>query len=96
MSPELALTVVVETAEVDVTIQLQADETRLATLPVQAAAANEGMALVAVTTAVVKVPQKALTSSRRFGARSPRRQLSALQVIAATAAGAMRARAALS
>lgn len=85
----------VETADVDVAIQLHADETRLATLPVHACTANDGIALVAVTDAVVKVPQKAFASSIRFAARSPRRQLSALQ-LAATAAGAKKARTALS
>lgn len=55
----VVVVVVVGAAEVEETIQLQAEETRLATFPVHAAAANEGMAFVAVTMAVVKVPQKA-------------------------------------
>lgn len=50
-------------AEVAVTAQLQALLTRLTMFPVHAATANEGMAFVAVTEAVVKVPQKACTST---------------------------------
>ena len=48
-----------EVEETVVAIQLQALLTRLATFPVQAAAAYDGIA----TEAVVKVPQKALASS---------------------------------
>lgn len=68
----------------DTAIQLQALEIRLATSPVQAATANVGSPAVAVTVAVVNVPQKPRASSMRAVARSPRRQLSALQSAAAT------------
>ena len=78
--------------EVDVAMQVQALLTRLATSPVQAWTANVGIAAVAVTGAVVKVPQNALASSKRAEARSPRRQLSALQACAEAEARLPRAR----
>lgn len=80
---ELDETDVDGTDEVAVAMQLHALLTRLATSPVQAAAANEGIA----TEAVVKVPQNAFASSIRLAARRPRRQLSALQLAATAAAG---------
>lgn len=73
---------VLETEDVAVAMQLHALLTRLATLPVHAAIANDGIALVAVTGAVVKVPQNATAASRRSDARRARRQLSELQLAA--------------
>lgn len=84
------LTVVVVVVAVDVAIQLHADEI-LETFSAHACEAKDGTAVAAVTAEAVKVPQKALASAIRFSARSPRRQLSALQVIAAVA-GANKAR----
>jgi len=73
--------VVVGIEEVAVAMQLHALLTRLATLPVQAATAKDGMALVAVTgEEVVKVPQNESAASSLSEARSARRQLSALQL----------------
>jgi hypothetical protein len=76
---------VVEVEEV-VAMQVHALLTRLATLPVHAATAYDGIALAAVTGAVVKVPQNDCASASLLGARSARRQLSALQFAATTAA----------
>jgi hypothetical protein len=78
----LEVTGIVESDDVAVVIQLHALLTRLATLPVQAATANDGIALVAVTGPDVKVPQKDTAASRRLDARRARRQLSALQLAA--------------
>lgn len=89
---ELDEAAVDETDEEAVAIQLQAELTRLATFPVQAATAKEGIALVAVTEAVVKVPQNAFASSMRSVPRRPRRQLSALQLAATAAAGRRKGR----
>jgi hypothetical protein len=85
---EVALEVggAIEVEEVTVAIQLHALLTRLATLPVHAATANEGIAPVAVTGAVVKVPQNASAASRRSDARRARRQLSELQLAATSTA----------
>jgi len=71
---------VVGTEEVAGAMQLHALLTRLATLPVQAATAKDGMALVAVTGELVKVPQNESAASSLSEARSARRQLSALQL----------------
>ena len=76
---------VVEVEEV-VAMQVHALLTRLATSPLHAATAYEGIALAAVTGAVVKVPQNDCASASLLGARSARRQLSALHFAAATAA----------
>lgn len=76
---------VVEVEEV-VAIQVHALLTRLATLPAHAATAYNGIALAAVTGAVVKVPQNDYALASLLGARSARRQLSVLQFAAATAA----------
>lgn len=73
--------------EAGVAIQLHALLTRLATFPVQAATANDGITLVAVTGAVVKVPQNSCAASTRSLARKARRQLSALQLAAHAVAG---------
>jgi hypothetical protein len=78
---------VVKVEEVTAGRQLHALFTRLITLPVQAVTANDGIALVAVTDAVVNVPQNDWAASRRLVARRARRQLSALQLAATAIAG---------
>jgi hypothetical protein len=54
----IEVTGIVESEDVAVAIQLHALLTRLATLPVQAATANNGIALAAVTGPDVKVPKR--------------------------------------
>jgi hypothetical protein len=59
----LEVTGIVESEDVAVAIQLHALLTRLATLRVQAAMANDGIALFAVTGPDVKIPQKDTAAS---------------------------------
>jgi hypothetical protein len=86
----IEVTGIVESEDVAVAIQLHALLTRLATLPVQAATANNGIALAAVTGPDVKVPQKDTAASRRPDARRARRQLSELQLAATSNASKSR------
>ena len=86
----IEVTGIFESEDVALAIQLHALLTRLATLLVQAATANNGIALAAVTGPDVKVPQKDTAASRRSDARRARRQLSELQLAATSNASKSR------